>query len=69
MTATSAEERTIGRNAFSSDSLAEIQKTQNPFSDECKQTITNQTFSMNSELTDIVICITISEQISSCTII
>ncbi|VDO30964.1 unnamed protein product [Onchocerca flexuosa] len=53
VTATSAEERTIGRNAFSNDSLAEIQKTQNPFSDECKQAIINQTFSMNPELAEI----------------
>ncbi|MCP9262735.1 hypothetical protein DINM_005708 [Dirofilaria immitis] len=31
-TATSTEERTIGRNAISSDSVAEIQQTPNPFS-------------------------------------
>ncbi|KAK6102794.1 hypothetical protein QQG55_9930 [Brugia pahangi] len=34
MTAASAEERTVGRNAFSSDSLAAIQETQNLFSDK-----------------------------------
>ncbi|EJW72234.1 hypothetical protein WUBG_16860 [Wuchereria bancrofti] len=34
ITAASAEERTIGRNAFSSDSLAAIRETQNLFSDK-----------------------------------
>ncbi|CAG9530990.1 unnamed protein product [Cercopithifilaria johnstoni] len=51
ITALSAEERTIGRNAFSSDSIAEIQEIQNLFSHEStkKSRETTSTHASNPE--------------------